>query len=226
MSARWTDLRTRTISAAILGAAALFITWWDPISFDAMLLLGSVILLYEWQQLTNRRAFSWLILGVLYIGAAMASLHYFRRWLDWDGIFWFFAIVWSADIGAYFVGKRFGRRKIAPRISPGKTWEGLAGGVLASIFVTCLFVTSIGFDPGRFSWEIYPFAAAFGAMLALAGFAGDLFESWLKRRAGVKDSGKLIPGHGGLFDRVDSLLACAIALVFIHLLIRFLHGNG
>jgi phosphatidate cytidylyltransferase len=108
------------------------------------------------------------------------------------------SLVWTADIGAYFTGRRFGKRKLAPSISPGKTWEGVAGGMLG----VSLYVLLI--------WYWHPFAALPVLMLA-GGFwtalsvTGDLFESLMKRQAGVKDSGTLLPGHGGLLDRIDAL---------------------
>lgn len=193
-----TELRTRTISAVILGAAALFFTWYDPISFDAMCLLGGIILLSEWNNLTRARGFGWMALGFIYIGAGVVSLGYLRH-ESLPITFALFAIVWSGDIAAYLVGKRFGKHKIAPTISPGKSWEGLAGSVIVSAAVAA----GLG--------HIAPIPhAILGALFALLGLGGDLFESALKRHAGVKDSGRLIPGHGGLFDRVDALLPCAI----------------
>lgn len=110
--------------------------------------------------------------------------------------------VWAADVAAYAVGSTVGRRRIAPRISPGKTWEGTIAGFVAAALVVVL-------------WE-RPFLAfpawgyAVAPLIGPVGFAGDLLESWLKRRAGVKDSGTLLPGHGGVLDRIDSLVASAI----------------
>ncbi len=111
-------------------------------------------------------------------------------------------IVWGADSGAYFAGRRWGRRRLAPRISPGKTWEGVAGGVAAAFFIALAagwlmdfgLVSLLGF-------------ALLGVLTALFSVLGDLFESLLKRRSGVKDSGRLLPGHGGVLDRIDSLTA-------------------
>ncbi len=117
------------------------------------------------------------------------------------------SIVWVADIGAYFAGKRFGRRKLALHISPGKTIEGAIGGILAAIVLTVISA----FIPGTFGealshkWTL-PGAAFIGLVLAGLSIAGDLFESLLKRRAGRKDSSGLLPGHGGVLDRVDAML--------------------
>lgn len=114
------------------------------------------------------------------------------------------AIVWAADAGAYFAGRRWGRRRLAPRISPGKSWEGLAGGVIAG--VAAALVASLWCDTSIA--VLVPLAVA----VVLFSVLGDLLESRLKRAAGAKDSGRIIPGHGGLLDRIDSL--CAAAPIF------------
>lgn len=112
-------------------------------------------------------------------------------------------LVWVADVGAYFCGKAFGKRKIAPAISPGKTWEGAIGGILCvSVYLTA--VRSAGWLGFEASWAA---TMAAGAVLTAVSIGGDLLESWFKRAAGMKDSSNLLPGHGGVFDRVDSLLA-------------------
>jgi len=108
---------------------------------------------------------------------------------------------WAADVGAYVVGSRFGRRRIVPRISPRKTWEGTVGG-FAAASLAVLGIAAL-FGLGR------PEAAVAAVAIGPVAFAGDLLESYLKRRAGVKDSGTLLPGHGGMLDRIDSLVAVA-----------------
>ena len=112
------------------------------------------------------------------------------------------AIVWAADTGAYFAGRRFGHRKLSPRISPNKTIEGLAGGALAGVLVGVLGGALAGAPAAKL-----PAVALLALAVALFSVVGDLFESLLKRHAGMKDSGNLIPGHGGLLDRMDSVLA-------------------
>ena len=119
------------------------------------------------------------------------------------------AIVWIADTAAYFSGRAFGRRKLAPQISPGKTWEGVHGGLAAvAVYALCLlpFAREAGFAPAL---GVVAVAAwlAFVLLMAATSVIGDLFESLMKRHAGVKDSGKLLPGHGGVLDRTDALLA-------------------
>ncbi|PWG63910.1 phosphatidate cytidylyltransferase [Spiribacter halobius] len=119
-------------------------------------------------------------------------------------------LVWGADIGGYFVGRAWGRHKLAPAISPGKTWEGAAGSLalalLAALTLWALAPTLGAPRPGL-GWLL-----GASVVTVAAGIAGDLFESLLKRQAGVKDSGRLLPGHGGVLDRVDALLAAAPVL--------------
>jgi phosphatidate cytidylyltransferase len=117
------------------------------------------------------------------------------------------AIVWVADIGAYFAGRAFGKRKLAPSISPGKTWEGVAGGLLAVLLLSALSTQL----PQTFQAQLLLRYGWFKsivllALLVFASVVGDLFESMLKRRADVKDSGRILPGHGGVLDRIDALV--------------------
>jgi phosphatidate cytidylyltransferase len=109
--------------------------------------------------------------------------------------------VWAADVGAYVVGSLIGRRKIAPRISPGKTWEGTIAGFVAAAAVVVLW--------SRPGLGLPPVSIVIAILIGPIAFAGDLLESWVKRRAGVKDSGTILPGHGGMLDRIDSLVAAA-----------------
>ncbi|MGB4876542.1 MAG: phosphatidate cytidylyltransferase, partial [Candidatus Competibacter sp.] len=112
-------------------------------------------------------------------------------------------LVWAADIGAYFAGRRWGRRKLAPAISPGKTWEGALGGGLATLVLALVGAAFLKVGASGFGFV--------AVCLITMGFsiAGDLFESMMKRQSGLKDSGSLLPGHGGVLDRVDSLSAAA-----------------
>jgi phosphatidate cytidylyltransferase len=120
------------------------------------------------------------------------------------------ALVWLADISAYFAGKAFGRRKLAPRVSPGKTIEGALAGVAAAV----IWIGISSFWPGSFGhalvvrWTLWG-ALPIGALLGVLSIVGDLFESLLKRRAGRKDSSALLPGHGGVYDRIDAVLPVA-----------------
>ena len=120
-------------------------------------------------------------------------------------------LVWIADTAAYFSGRRWGRRKLAPSISPGKTWAGAAGGVFgaaAYAMIGGMYLSGAG-------WPLY---VALAVVLAALGIVGDLFESAVKRQAGVKDSGALLPGHGGVLDRIDSATAVLpVAALFLSL---------
>ena len=129
------------------------------------------------------------------------------------------ATVWIADTAAYFAGRAFGRRKLAPAISPGKTWEGVYG-ALAAVAAYALALWPAARRAGGFDDSgIAPLAGWIAAALVLAALSvvGDLFESLLKRQAGVKDSGSILPGHGGILDRIDALLAAMPAAALLSL---------
>src|SRR5690606_20974022 len=162
-------------------------------------------------QAQQRSGGAWLSLfGVLAVVAVWAAL--VQLFLQRGA--WFLvsllALIWFADIAAYFTGKALGRHKLAPRVSPGKTWEGAVGGVLAAT----LWVLISAYWPGSFGhalmqhWPILG-VVAIAVFLAALSIVGDLFESLLKRRAGIKDSSQLLPGHGGVYDRIDALLPVA-----------------
>jgi len=133
-----------------------------------------------------------------------------------------FALVWAADSGAYFAGHRFGRHKLAPAVSPGKTWEGVAGGLL-TVLILALASGIYGWawrGTDLLVWSILSLVVAFVSVL------GDLFESRLKRIVGIKDSGTLIPGHGGILDRIDAYTAAAPLFALIWILWRSPAGVG
>jgi phosphatidate cytidylyltransferase len=147
--------------------------------------------------------------AVLSLLAAWIALYELRR-VDSILLVSAMAVVWLADVGAYFAGRSIGRRKLAPRVSPGKTWEGVAGGVLLVLLVAAVAtVVAPGASllPNRLLDHL-PIAAVALLLAAIAGLSvvGDLYESMLKRAAGVKDSGWLLPGHGGVLDRIDALV--------------------
>ena len=125
-------------------------------------------------------------------------------------IFFLLAVVFACDTGAFYFGRAFGRHKLHPRLSPGKTWEGAVGGLLCSLFAAMLFLKFIGLHPLTVS--LFLMVAA----LSIAAQVGDLAESVLKRHQGVKDSGHILPGHGGILDRIDGLLF-AIPVFFFYL---------
>lgn len=137
-----------------------------------------------------------------------------RGWLGMLPVWLILALLptWAADVAAYIVGARIGRRKIAPRISPGKTWEGTLAGFGAAAVVALLIATSAGIKTGP--------TLLLALLIGPVGFASDLLESAIKRAAGAKDSGTLLPGHGGVLDRIDSLVLVAPAVAFVLWLAR------
>lgn len=227
--ARKSDLRVRLLSAVVMilvAGTALTLGGWALRLFVAAIAVG---LVYEYQSLVTVCSRSFLACratmlgGLVYIGLACYGLLAMPSFLRWVII----VAVIATDSGAYFSGRRFGGPKIAPAISPSKTWAGLYGGMAGAALVlvgaVLLRARQGGSAPSGLDWifagdgrMITPMtlciAALLGGGLAILAQAGDFFESWLKRRAGVKDSGKLIPGHGGLFDRVDGLLAVSAAI--------------
>ncbi len=159
------------------------------------------------------RATGWLAGGIIYAGVPSASLA-FLRGTDDSGLFAtlvLFATVWATDIFAYFVGRSLGGPKLAPSISPGKTWSGAIGGLAAA--VAAAMAAAAWYGPvGN---PVFPVVIV---LVSIWSQLGDLFESWVKRRFGVKDSGTMIPGHGGMMDRVDGLAAGATALYMVNLM--------
>jgi phosphatidate cytidylyltransferase len=138
--------------------------------------------------------------GLVYVGLPVFALLWLRDQPGMEGLllaFWALAIVWATDIGAFFAGRAIGGPKIAPSISPNKTWAGLIGGCVAALLLGWALAHFAGLD-----WRL----ALASPVLAVLAQVGDFFESWMKRRAGVKDSGRLLPGHGGVLDRLDGLV--------------------
>ena len=149
----------------------------------------------------------WRMLGMFYVGVPCLAIVWLRGSADagLPVLLWALALVWATDVAAYVAGKRLGGPKLAPRISPGKTWAGLAGGALAAAAVGAAAALWAGTGP-------VAGLVVLSAALALVEQAGDLIESAAKRRFGVKDSSAIIPGHGGFLDRVDGLMAVAVAV--------------
>ena len=235
---RWSDLGLRLASAAVLGPAALLALWYGGVAWAAAVALALAGLGAEWAALTRlkhgalilpaallaalavallagwwlsfallaaaallvgRRFGWWAAAGIPYAGVGGLALLWLRlapaAGLR-DAVF-LIAVIWATDTGAYLAGRVIGGARLAPRISPGKTWSGACGGLAAAAIAGWLLA---GLDP-----KALPAALA----LSLVAQAGDLLESAIKRKLGVKDSGRTIPGHGGLFDRLDGFLAAA-----------------
>jgi phosphatidate cytidylyltransferase len=168
----------------------------------------------------------WMATGLVYLATPLAALLVIRENQGFDAVMWLVLVVMASDIGGYFFGRIFGGPKFWPAISPKKTWSGTAGGWALAMAV------GLGFWLYGAGYEYWASDAApqvpaspslmatlfFSVLLAMAAQAGDLFESWLKRKAGMKDSSNLIPGHGGLLDRFDGLLAATTLYMLLHLI--------
>nr|WP_068080640.1 phosphatidate cytidylyltransferase [Novosphingobium rosa] len=221
------ELKTRTLSAIVMVAVAGLALALGGLIWQLFVLAVAVGVLWEWNKLVRRIAVSrwarliWLVAGVVYVGTASEVLASIPVMFGALGPLIPVALVVATDVGAYFSGRTFGGPKIAPAISPSKTWSGLAGGALlsalASLGLLVLATGRILFDEAQ---VLAQFMIA-GVAVAVIAQAGDFFESWMKRRAGVKDSGSLIPGHGGLFDRVDGLLAVLFVAGLLSVIRRF-----
>jgi phosphatidate cytidylyltransferase len=231
------DLPVRLASAIVMlvvAGGALWLGGWFWTVF-VVLLAGGV--LWEWNRLVGRFGLSglaetlWFFAGVIYIGGAGIAMHVARNGLDeiypaspikgWgplEVLVVYILPIIAVDVGAYFAGRAIGGPKIAPKISPSKTWAGLGGGaLLAALVGVGVEIADIG--PAAAVPGYTPLALGMavlgGVFIAVLAQTGDFFESWMKRRAGVKDSGALIPGHGGLFDRLDGFLAVFFVLFVI-----------
>jgi len=161
----------------------------------------------------DRGGSGWIALGVVYIGVPTLLLVWLRDEVGRQTVYWLFLLVWATDTGAYAFGRLIGGPKLAPRVSPKKTWAGLAGGMLCAAAIGGGFAALLGVD----GWAAL---AALSAALAVVAQIGDLFESGVKRHFGVKDAGGIMPGHGGLLDRVDGLLAAVVVAALITLIDR------
>lgn len=209
MAGRVASIRQQAGSWVLVGLVLLALA----VGMDAQTVflgaLGAALLVFLYGRLAGEGG--WLWLAVAYAAIPAAALAFLR---DGDAaglwaILFLFAVVWATDILAYFVGRAVGGPKLAPSISPGKTWSGAIGGAAAGTLAG-IGVAAAAASPAS-PWLI----GLAALLLSVLSQMGDLFESGLKRRFGVKDSGWLIPGHGGVMDRVDGLVAAAIALYVV-----------
>jgi phosphatidate cytidylyltransferase len=197
------ELRVRTLTGLILIAIALLATVKGGMLLAVLVAAIATAMYYEWMRIVRGWGAAWSVGGFFYALLPALALLWVRE-RDAHGLvllIWVFLVTWSTDIGAYFAGRTFGQRKLAPSISPGKTVEGLYGGVVAAALIGGAWALWTGLG-----WALLVLAPLF----ALAAQAGDLFESAMKRRAGVKDSGGWLPGHGGVLDRLDGLVPVAV----------------
>ncbi len=182
-----------------------------PLLITSAIVLSLFVLLTRRQKEGTFTSWVWTIAGILYIGWLLSHLVALRG-LD-SGRNWVFLVLfvtWVSDTTAFLVGRGLGRHKLAPAISPGKTWEGTIGGICGGIAVSTLFFTPTPLQLPLTSGQ----AILLGAITSILGQVGDLVESLLKRNLGVKDSGNLMPGHGGILDRIDSLILASIVVYY------------
>jgi phosphatidate cytidylyltransferase len=221
-AAKKSDLPVRAASAVIMLAVAIGALVAGGRTFDGFVLIVALVAFVEFVLLVVKATanipfrFAAIVAGAIYFALGAGVLAGAADFL----IVLIVGTVVFTDTFAYFTGRALGGPKIAPAISPSKTWAGLLGGMAGAALWVVLWLVAIDghiagprFDFGwRMSGANLGTAALLGAGLAVLAQAGDFFESWLKRRAGVKDSSKLIPGHGGVFDRIDGMLPVAIAV--------------
>lgn len=213
------ELQLRVISAIVLAALALLSTWAGGLVFTAVWAVLALLVLQEWMTITRAKPdfMLWGSGGMVYAVGLFFSVIALRNGmagtegdhLGMIAILFLFAVVWASDVFAYFVGRALGGPKLAPRISPNKTWSGFCGGLSGGMLAGTGLLAAFGY--GR----LFFYHAALSLVLSLASIAGDLFESAFKRRFGVKDSGRLIPGHGGFMDRLDGFIFAAILAAII-----------
>jgi phosphatidate cytidylyltransferase len=197
------ELVIRSLTGAVLIAAALVASFAGGNVFAYAVAAVATAMFYEWTRIVRGWGAAWYASGFIYALLPALALLWIRE-RDAHGLelqLWVFLVTWSTDIGAYFVGRAIGKHKLAPSISPGKTVEGLFGGMAVAAFVGSAWVLGMGLGTPLL---------LLAPLFAVAAQAGDLFESRMKRRAGVKDSGTWLPGHGGVLDRLDGLVPVAV----------------
>ena len=204
------ELLVRTLSGIAMILIALMAAALGGYYFAVLAAAAATAMFYEWSGIVRGWSLGWRISGFFYALAPALALLWIRDRADhgFALLMWVFIITWATDIGAYFVGRAFGTTKLAPAISPGTTVAGLWGGVAVAGILGAAWASTTGLGTALL---------VLGPLFALAAQAGDLFESWMKRRAGVKDSGNWLPGHGGLLDRLDGLVPVAVLTAGVQL---------
>ena len=198
----------RIVTSIILIPFALYAIFYSKDFFILLTLAVAIMMAVEWIDMVKHKANQkkWRTIGFFYILIPLYSAIKIRLF-DEDILFWMFAVIWATDIFAFFAGKILGGPKLAPKVSPNKTWSGLIGGLIASALIG--FISSFMF-PGGMAFFIIA-----SVILALIEQGSDLLESKFKRICDVKDSGKIIPGHGGVLDRLDGLMLVAPTVLLL-----------
>ncbi|CCQ73983.1 phosphatidate cytidylyltransferase [Magnetospira sp. QH-2] len=210
-------LAMRIGSSVVLIPPVLAAVYFGSPYFEILAVICLALLGIEWARLVQGKII-WVLMGIPYIALPIAAMVWIRGADGWGlaAFLWLLGVVWATDTGAYAAGRSIGGPKLAPRISPKKTWAGLLGGMACAMAVGAGAAHWLGQTP------VGPLMVVSG-VLAVVAQIGDLFESWVKRHFNVKDSGSMIPGHGGLLDRMDGLLAAGLALA---LLFALTEGGG
>lgn len=219
------NLVLRVVSSAVLAPLAIAAAYVGGVVYAIFWIAASAIVLWEWARLVTGarlRVFAlidWLAGGVAYAGVLLFAPLILRRdpAFGLTAILFLFAIVWATDIVAYFAGRAIGGPKLWPALSPKKTWAGALGGTLGGIAAGLLTVKLMGLS-------LTPMLVLVACVLSIAAQGGDLLESAIKRHFGAKDASQLIPGHGGLMDRLDGFLTAVAAAVMVGLLRGGLEG--
>ena len=196
------------MTIAVVGATGL--TWFQQVGLAVLLVAAGALVVFFMIAGSEGKSSIWTIAGLLAVGLTGISLILIRRiGDDWSVTMWLLVAVWATDINAFLVGRSIGGPKLAPKISPGKTWSGLIGGIVGAVGWSVIWALWTGV-------EQVGTVALLGAAIAIFAQLGDLGVSRVKRRYGVKDTGTLIPGHGGLLDRVDGIMgAVPVAILCI-----------
>jgi phosphatidate cytidylyltransferase len=202
------NTKQRIISALVLLPIALMAIFYSKDLFLFLAISVAILMTSEWLDMSKEMddQKKWRLIGFFYIAIPVYSVIKLRNY-NVEVLFWMFAVIWSTDIFAFFAGKTLGGAKIAPTISPNKTWSGLIGGILASMIIG--FLSSFMFAGGTL------FFILLSAFLSIIEQLSDLLESKFKRIFGVKDSGNIIPGHGGILDRLDGMMLLSPVVLLI-----------
>jgi phosphatidate cytidylyltransferase len=201
----------RALSGSVYVAIMWFGTFCSELSFHILFAVILLVCLYEMYKLRKGKT---KILAFLYVLAPLLLVHFYTQKI----ILFIFILTWTFDTFAYLFGVKFGKHKIMPSISPKKSWEGFAGGLLLTLIATSVLI-KIGFLPKNGSYLNFYSTAFF---IPFTATLGDFIESHFKRQAGVKDSGNFIPGHGGMLDRMDAFMITIPALMITVYLVGFI----
>lgn len=218
------SLLKRVLSALILAPCFIFAIKFGGTPLQILLFIAFLISLYEWFFLSKNLEYfaPTMLLGLIYMAISFGSFLALREVYSTNVLIIFIGMIWASDIGAYFVGKTLGGPKLIEEISPNKTWSGFGGALFFPALFAVIWIWAFGFHDvfNHNPWYVLlPIAAVLGVTIGCVGQAGDLMVSFVKRLADVKDTGTLIPGHGGLLDRIDSmLLGAPVYLILITLL--------